>query len=262
MSAGIAIDERQDAFAANLDRAGLFGTLDLEGHEEIVHCADRGSGLRAIIAIHSTALGPALGGVRMRPYQSEHDALDDVLRLSRAMTYKASLAGIDYGGGKSVIIGDPAQRTEALIRMFARFVESLGGRYITAEDVGLAPGDLDLVRSETRWVAGVSPMWGGLGSPSEATAAGVLAAMRAVAERVFGTRSLDGMRVAVMGVGKVGAKLTELLVSEGCRVTIADVDASAAASIAKRHHVALASPARIHTVECDVFAPCALGGIL
>jgi glutamate dehydrogenase/leucine dehydrogenase len=218
--------------------------------------------LRAIIAIHSTALGPALGGVRVRPYRSEAQALADVLQLSRTMTYKAALAGLDHGGGKSVIIADPAHRTEALLRMFARFVDSLGGRYITAEDVGLSPTDVDVMRSETPFVAGCSPAWGGLGSPSDATAAGVVGAMRAAAERRLGARSLEQLHVAVMGAGKVGTKLVERLVAGGARVTVADVDQGAAAAMATQFGVAVTAPDAIHAVECDVFAPCALGGIL
>jgi valine dehydrogenase (NAD+) len=218
--------------------------------------------LQAIIAIHSTLLGPALGGVRLRAYRSEAQALADVLQLSRSMTYKAALAGIDHGGGKAVIIGDPADRTEARFRMFARFVDSLGGRYITAEDVGLSPRDVDVMRSETRYVAGCSEEWGGLGSPSDATADGVLAAMRAAAEHCRGTRSLEHLHAAVMGVGKVGSKLVERLVASGTRVTVADADPAAAAAMTRRFGVAVTEPDVIHAVECDVFAPCALGGIL
>jgi glutamate dehydrogenase/leucine dehydrogenase len=257
-----AVGDCLDALAAGLAGPGVFGALDLAGHEEVIHCADPATQLRAIIAIHSTALGPALGGVRLRPYRSEAQALADVLQLSRTMTYKAALAGLDHGGGKSVIIGDPAHRSEALLRMFARFVDSLGGRYITAEDLGLTLADIDVMRAETPFVAGCSPAWGGIGSPSCATAAGVLAAMRAAVERRLGARSLEQLHVAVMGAGKVGAKVVEGLVADGARVTVADIDPPAAAAMLRQFGVAAAAPETIHAVECDVFAPCALGGIL
>jgi len=257
-----AVGDVRDATAAGLIGPGVFSALDHAGHEEVIHCADPATGLRAIIAIHSTALGPALGGARFRPYRSEAQALADALRLSRAMTYKAALAGIDHGGGKSVIIGDPGHRTEALLRMFARYVDSLGGRYITAEDVGLTLADVDVMRSETPFVAGCSRAWGGLGSPSDATAAGVLAAMRVAVERRLGARSLEELHVAVMGAGKVGARLVEGLVACGAWVTVADIDPPAVAAMVRQFGVAVTTPDAIHAVECDVFAPCALGGVL
>jgi valine dehydrogenase (NAD+) len=250
VSALTAIGDCLDALAAGLAGPGVFGALDLAGHEEVIYCADPATRLRAIIAIHSTALGPALGGARVRAYRSEAQALADVLQLSRAMTYKAALAGVDLGGGKSVIICDPADRTEALLRMFARFVDSLGGRYITAEDVGLSPADVDVMRSETPFVAGCSPAWGGH------------AAIRAAVEQCRGTRSLAHLHVAVMGAGKVGSKLVERLVADGVRVTVADTDPQAAAAMAHQFGVAVTAPEVIHAVDCDVFAPCALGGIL
>src|SRR5205807_1484809 len=170
-------------------------------YEQVVYCHDRPTGLRAIVAVHSTRLGPALGGTRFYPYASEDDALADVLRLARGMTYKSAAAGLDLGGGKAVILGAPATtRSEALIRAYGRFVEALGGRYITAEDVGTTQADMDLIRRETRWVTGVSRSLGGSGDPSAATAYGVLHAMKAVAKAVWGDTDLAGRHVVVSGV--------------------------------------------------------------
>src|SRR2546422_10372662 len=167
-------------------------------------CHDRLSGLQAIIAVHSTTLGPALGGTRFYPYPSEDAALEDVLRLARGMTYKSAVAGLDLGGGKAVVLGDPTKdKTEALMRAYARFVDALGGRYITAEDVGTTQADMDLIRRETRWVTGVSQSLGGSGDPSVATALGLYWAMKAVATTLWGQSSLEGRHVAVQGVGKV-----------------------------------------------------------
>src|SRR5437899_1356494 len=182
--------------------------MDAEDHEQVVHVRDRATGLHAIVAIHSTRLGPALGGTRFRPYPDEAAAVDDVLRLARAMTYKMAVAGLDLGGGKAVILGDPAtDRTEPLIRAYARFIDSLGGRYLTAEDVGTTQADMDLIRQETPHVTGTSRALGGSGDPSPATAVGVLQAIRAVAEHLWGSPALTGRHVAVAGVGKVGSHL-------------------------------------------------------
>ncbi|MEO6121306.1 MAG: Glu/Leu/Phe/Val dehydrogenase dimerization domain-containing protein, partial [Acidimicrobiales bacterium] len=176
----------------------VFGRIEGEGFEQVVFCQDARSGLRAIIAIHSTRLGPALGGTRFHPYEREEDALDDVLRLARQMTYKSAAAGLALGGGKAVILGDPARlRSEALLRAYARFVDGLGGRYITAEDVGTTQDDMDLIRQETPHVGGVSPSLGGSGDPSAATAYGVIRAMEAVAVRLWGARRLAGRHVVV-----------------------------------------------------------------
>src|SRR5579885_1236677 len=188
------------------------------GFEQVVHCHDPGTGLRAIIAIHSTRRGPALGGTRCLAYPSEAAALTDVCRLARGMTYKAAAAGLDLGGGKAVIFGDPARdKTEALLRAYARHVDALGGRYLTAEDVGTTQADMDVVRRETRFVTGVSRELGGSGDPSAATAYGVLWAMKAVALRLWGDTSLAGRHVAVSGVGKVGRALVDHLAEERAR---------------------------------------------
>ncbi|HYD09057.1 MAG TPA: Glu/Leu/Phe/Val dehydrogenase dimerization domain-containing protein, partial [Acidimicrobiales bacterium] len=222
-------------------------------HEDVVWCRDPDSGLRACVAIHSTVLGPSLGGVRFRPYASEDEALTDVLRLSVGMTYKHAACGNDLGGGKSVIIGDPrTDRTPELIRRFGRFVESLGGRYLTAEDVGTTQADMDLIREETTYVTGVT---GGSGDPSPATAWGVLHAMQAVASHLWGSPSLDGRHVVVSGAGKVGRSLVAHLQDAGARVQVADpfVDLPG---------VSMIDPATAHTVECDIFSPNAYGAVL
>ena len=241
----------------------VFERIGADDYEQVVFCHDRGSGLRAIVAVHSTRLGPALGGTRFYPYPSETAALEDVLRLARGMTYKAAAAGLDLGGGKAVILGDPSRdKTEALLRAYARHVDALGGRYLTAEDVGTTQDDMDLVRRETRFVTGTSPELGGSGDPSAATAYGVVWAMKAVAEHLWGDTSLAGRHVALAGVGKVGRVLLGQLVEERARVTVADVS-TAAVEWAMTEYGAEAAPVeKIHAVDCDVYAPCALGGIL
>ena len=232
-------------------------------HEEVVFFHDPPSGLRAIVAIHSTALGPALGGTRFYPFPTEADALRDVLRLARGMTYKAAAAGLDLGGGKAVIIGDPRRdKTEELLRAYGRFIESLGGRYITAEDVGTSREDMDVLRRETRWVTGVSKRLGGSGDPSPVTAYGVFQGFRACAEEALGTSSLDGVRVVVQGAGKVGYSLTKHLVEAGAEVSIADVDVDAIGRAVNELGVDTVEPRKAHAVECDIFAPCALGGVI
>jgi leucine dehydrogenase len=233
------------------------------GYEQVVFCSDDHSGLRAIIAIHSTALGPALGGTRFYPYPSEEDALVDVLRLARGMTYKAAAAGLDLGGGKAVIIGDSRRhKTESLLRAYGRFVETLGGRYITAEDVGTSLNDMDTVRRESRWVTGCSRTYGGSGDPSPVTAYGVLQGIKACALEVFGEPTLKGRTVAVLGVGKVGHALCGYLSGEGARVTIADIDVDNLARAVRDFGVETAPLDKIHALETDIFAPCALGGII
>jgi len=246
------------------DRTDHLGQLDDRdaGHEQVVFCQDRASGLRAIIAIYSTALGPALGGTRFYPYASEDDALADVLKLSRAMAYKAACAGLDLGGGKAVILGNPARdKTEALLRAYGRFVQALGGRYYTACDVGTYVRDMDVIAKESRFVTGRSPEHGGAGDSAVLTAYGVFQAMRAAAEHTWGTPALTGRRVAVEGVGKVGHHLVEHLVQDGARVVVSDVSAAAVGRVlAVQPEVEVADVATLPTVDCDVYAPCALGG--
>jgi len=232
-------------------------------YEEVVFFHDPATELRAIVAIHSTTLGPALGGTRFYPFGSEEEAVRDVLRLARGMTYKAAAAGLDLGGGKAVIIGDPKRiKSEELLRAYGRFIETLGGRYVTAEDIGTDRDDMDMIRRETRYVTGVSPELGGSGDPSPVTAYGVLLGMHACAEEAWGEHSLAGRRVAVQGVGKVGYHLVKHLVDEGAKVIVSDVDVDNLARAVREFGVETADPGAIHAVECDVFAPCALGGVI
>jgi valine dehydrogenase (NAD+) len=234
------------------------------GHEQVVFCQDPASGLKAIIAIWSTALGPALGGTRFYPYATEDDALADVLNLSRAMAYKAACAGLDLGGGKAVIIGDPSLgKTEALLRAYGRMVESLNGRYYTACDVGTYVQDMDVIARETRWVTGRSPEHGGAGDSAVLTAYGVFQGMRAAAEATWGSPSLSGRRVGVAGVGKVGHHLVEHLLEDGASVVVADVSADATKRVTDAHpEVAVVAPDALVNEPMDVYAPCALGGAL
>ena len=241
----------------------VFERVNGDAYEQVVFCEDRPTGLRAIIAIHSTLLGPALGGTRFYPYDSEESALDDVLRLAAGMTYKSAAAGLDLGGGKAVILGDPTvAKTEALLRAFARFVASLGGRYITAEDVGTSQPDMDVIRRETRHVTGVSTSLGGSGDPSAATAFGLVHAMHAVARHLWGDGSLAGRHVVITGVGKVGYNLARHLVEERARVTVADVSEAAVERAVKDLAVEAVPVEVSHAVECDIWSPCALGRAL
>ena len=232
------------------------------GHERLVFCSDPEVGLQAVIAIHSTVLGPGLGGARMWPYASLDEAVVDVLRLSRGMTYKAAATGINLGGAKAVLIGDPKRdKSETLMRAFGRFVDSLGGAYITAEDVGTDTEDMDRVAVETEWVTGVSPEHGGAGDPSPVTAFGVLQGIRASAQRLWGSPALAGRSVAIQGLGSVGGYLAGYLADEGAKLFGCDIDAEAAARAAERG-VEIVAPEQIYDVACDIFAPCALGAIL
>src|SRR5437667_668830 len=245
-----------------LAEMGVFGELG-EEFEEVVFFHDSPSELRGIVAIHSTALGPSLGGTRFYPFRSEEDALRDVLRLSRGMTYKAAAAGLDLGGGKAVIIGDPKRiKSEELLRAYGRFIETLGGRYITAEDIGTARDDMDIIRRETRYVTGVAPEFGGSGDPSPVTAWGVYLGMVACCEEAWQEHSVEGRRVAVQGVGKVGYHLVKHLVENGASVVVSDVDVDTVARAVRDFGMETAEPEKIHAQECDIFAPCVLGGII
>ena len=234
-----------------------------QGHEQVLYAADEGSGLRAIIAIHSTALGPALGGTRFFPYEDEEEALHDVLRLSEAMTYKAAVAGVDTGGGKAVIIGDPeTDRSEALLRAYGRMIASLGGRYITACDVGTVPDDMATILREAPYAVGGPPEEGGSGDSGVSTSLGTFEGIRACAEFLWGTSALEGRHVAVQGVGKVGYRLAHHLAAAGARLTVADVDEDAAAHCAEETGAEVVGADKIHAVDCDIFSPNALGGVL
>ena len=237
----------------------------LRGHEQVVFCSDPGSGLQAIIAIHSTALGPALGGTRCRPYPSVQDALDDVLHLSQAMTLKNALAGLDHGGGKAVIIGDPATcKTEPLLRAYGRFVQGLGGRYVTAGDMGISVADLDVVGRESRFVTGRSVVQGGGGDSGVLTAYGVLQGMRAAATHRWGSPSLASRTVGVVGLGKVGHRLAGLLVAEGARVVAVDTDPAAVDRVRVDYPdiELVETAAQLLSRPLDVLAPCAAGGLV
>jgi valine dehydrogenase (NAD+) len=235
------------------------------GHEQVAFCHDPGSGLRAIIAIFTTALGPALGGTRFFPYPDTGAALSDVLALSKAMAYKNALAGLDHGGGKAVIIGDPARdKSESLLRAYGRFVASLGGRYVTACDVGTYVQDMDVVAHETRFATGRSPADGGAGDSSVLTALGVYQGMRAAGQVRWGTPALEGRLVGISGVGKVGRNLVPLLLDEGAKVVVTDPDAAAVRAVlaAGPSVRAVEGTAELLAEPLDIYSPCALGGAL
>ncbi|MEW5932337.1 MAG: Glu/Leu/Phe/Val dehydrogenase dimerization domain-containing protein [Bacillota bacterium] len=238
----------------------VFSSMDQYDHEQVVFCYDEASGLKSIIAIHDTSLGPALGGCRMWPYRSEEEALWDVLRLSRGMTYKNAAMGLNLGGGKAVILGDPRRdKSEILLRAFGRFVHTLGGRYITAEDVGTTVQDMAVVRYETPYVAGLLEK---SGDPSPATAFGVWRGIKACARWVWGSESLRGRTVAVQGVGKVGSALARHLRDEGAHLVITDVDSERAQGVGRELGAEVVEPEAIYDVPCDIFSPCALGAVV
>lgn len=240
-----------------------FTEMTRRNHEQVVVGYDKETGLKAIIAIHDTTLGRALGGTRMWKYDSEDDALRDVLRLSRGMTYKAAVAGLNLGGGKGVIIGDPRkEKNEILFRAYGRLVEGLGGRYITAEDVGTDVRDMEWVRTETTYVTGISEALGGSGDPSPVTARGVYHGMKACTEHLFDTTSLKGMRVAVQGLGHVGIRLCEFLWQEGAQLIVTDLDHDLVNLAVAKFGARPVSPDEIYGVDAEIFAPCALGSIL
>ncbi|MFJ8731623.1 Leu/Phe/Val dehydrogenase [Streptomyces bauhiniae] len=239
---------------------------DQGGHEQVVLCQDRATGLKAVIAIHSTALGPALGGTRFHPYPNEAAAVADALQLARGMSYKNAMAGLDHGGGKAVIIGDPARdRTEELLLAYGRMVASLGGRYVTACDVGTYVADMDVVARECRWTTGRSPEQGGAGDSSVLTAFGVYQGMRASAQHLWGDPSLRDRVVGIAGVGKVGRHLVGHLLAEGARVVVTDVRTEAVDRIVEAHPAVRRvadTEALIRLEGLDIYAPCALGGAL
>lgn len=240
----------------------IFKEMKTKGHERLLFWNDPDAGLNAAIAIHSTVLGPALGGCRIWPYKNTQEAVQDVLRLSRAMTYKASVCGINFGGGKSVIIGNQPKNREAVFRSFGRFVESLNGIYITAEDVGTSVSDMEIVMSKTRHVAGVSREKGGSGDPSIATATGVYWGIKACLKEIFGSESVNGRTIAIQGVGKVGYYLAEILSNEGARLSLTDIDRSKAEDAIRKLGGEYILPDDIYSLQSDIFSPCALGGIL
>jgi leucine dehydrogenase len=237
-------------------------TLSIPSHEDVLRVTDADAGLRGFIALHSTARGPAAGGLRMRPYASEDEALADVLALSRGMTLKNAAADLPLGGGKAVIIGDPAGKTEAQLRAMGRAIETLGGRYWTAEDMGMSPEDMAVIRQETDHVAGLADGAYASGDPSPRTARGVFYAMRVAAERRLGGRQLEGRGVAVQGLGHVGWHLCKLLRAAGADLVVTDMDPSRAAQAAQTFGAKVVAPDAILTAKADIFAPCAIGGVI
>ncbi len=241
----------------------LFDQIADMGHERVLVCSNPEVGLRAIIALHSTVLGPGLGGVRMWPFESFEEAMVDALRLSRGMTYKAAAAGLNLGGGKAVILGDPKKdKSEALFRAFGRYIESLGGLYITAEDVGTDMEDMEVILTETQWVTGKSPARGGSGDPSPVTAHGVLQGIKAAVRWRFDDADLAGRSVAIQGLGSVGYHLAEYLAAEGAKLFGADIDADQVERAREELGLEPVPLGDILGVDCDVLAPCALGAVL
>ena len=238
----------------------IISQMSTMGHEQVLFCNDSATGLKAIIAIHNTVLGPALGGTRMWAYSNEMEALNDVLRLSKGMTYKNSISGLNLGGGKAVIIGDArTMKSEALFRRFGKFVESLAGNYITAEDVGISPSDMNWVNMETNHVAGLP---GKSGDPSPVTAYGVYMGMKACAKVQFGSDSLEGKTIAVQGVGHVGEYLVKHLAAEKANVVITDIHEETLKRVANQYGVKVVAPSEIYDVPMDIYAPCAMGATI
>tara|TARA_B100001146_G_C16201073_1_gene444684 strand:- start:2206 stop:3306 length:1101 start_codon:yes stop_codon:yes gene_type:complete len=238
----------------------VFGQASFDEHEQVVFCNDKDTGLKAIIGIHNTVLGPALGGTRMWQYTSEWEALNDVLRLSRGMTFKSAITGLNLGGGKAVIIGDAkTQKTPELMIRFGEFVHSLGGKYITAEDVGMKTEDMDLVRTVTPYVTGISEEKGGAGNPSPITAFGVFMGMKAAAKHAFGSDLLEDRVIYVQGIGNVGESLVEHLSNEGAQVYISDINQDRLEEVRDKYGVNIYGGKNLYAEEMDIYAPCALG---
>ncbi|WP_044398940.1 Glu/Leu/Phe/Val dehydrogenase [Lacinutrix sp. Hel_I_90] len=241
----------------------VFGQLSFDDHEQIVFCNDKDTGLKAIIGIHNTVLGPALGGTRMWNYANEWEALNDALRLSRGMTYKSAITGLNLGGGKAVIIGDAkTQKSPELMLRFGEFVHSLSGKYITAEDVGMETSDMDLVRTVTPYVTGISESIGGAGNPSPITAYGVFMGMKAAAKFKFGTDVLEGKSVIVQGIGHVGESLVEHLTNEGANVIISDINEARLEEVSKKYNATIYRGKDLYSEAVDIYAPCALGATI
>ena len=241
----------------------VFGQLSFDNHEQIVFCNDKDTGLKAIIGIHNSVLGPALGGTRMWNYTNEWEALNDILRLSRGMTYKSAITGLNLGGGKAVIIGDAkTQKTPELMHKFGEFVHSLSGRYITAEDVGMVTADMDTVRDVTPYVTGISEARGGSGNPSPVTAYGVYMGMKAAAKYQFGSDKLDGKKVLVQGIGHVGETLVDYLTKEGALVQITDINFDRLIEISAKYGATIFNGDDLYSADVDIYAPCALGATI
>jgi leucine dehydrogenase len=241
----------------------VFGQISFDGHEQVVFCNDKDTGLKAIIGIHNTVLGPALGGTRMWNYANEWEALNDVLRLSRGMSFKSSISGLNLGGGKAVIIGDAkSQKTPELMRKFGEYVHSLSGKYITAEDVGMETKDMDTVREVTPYVTGISEEKGGSGNPSPITAYGVFMGLKAATKYRFGSDNLEGKKVLVQGIGHVGEVLVQHLTESGALVTIADINEERLNQVGSKYGAKIFTGADLYSAEVDIYAPCALGATI
>ncbi|GIO21853.1 Glu/Leu/Phe/Val dehydrogenase [Oceanobacillus sp. J11TS1] len=241
----------------------IFSYLEKYDYEQLLFCQDKHSGLKAVIAIHDTTLGPALGGTRMWTYNSEADAIEDALRLAKGMTYKNAAAGLDLGGGKTVIIGDPKKdKNPEMFRAFGRFIQGLNGRYITAEDVGTSEFDMDQIALETDYVTGVSSYSGTSGNPSPVTALGIYQGMKATAKEAFGSESLEGKVIAVQGVGNVAYHLCKLLHDEGAELVVTDINKDAVKRAQVDFNAKAVDPDDIYDVDCDIYAPCALGATI
>lgn len=241
----------------------LFAAMERDDYEEVLFCQDKASGLKAIIAIHDTTLGPALGGTRMWTYATEEEAVVDALRLAKGMTYKNAVAGLNLGGGKTVILGDPKKdKNEAMFRAFGRYIQGLNGRYITAEDVGTTEEDMDIIHQETDFVTGISATYGSSGNPSPATAFGVYQGMKAAAKAAFGSDSLTGRTVAVQGVGNVSFTLCKYLHEEGARLIVTDINKEAVSRAVEAYGATAVDPDEIIKADCDIYAPCALGATI
>jgi len=246
----------------NVREGSIYGQITSLGHEQLVFCYDEPTGLKALIGIHNTVLGPALGGTRMWNYASEEEAITDVLRLSRGMTFKAAISGLNLGGGKAVIIGDPKLKSEAFLRRFGRFVESLGGRYITAEDVNMKTSDMEYIAMETKHVTGLPDVKGGGGDPSPVTAYGTYLGMKAAAKKAYGSDSLNGKKVAVQGIGQVGKYLVNYLIKENAEVYITDIYEDKLKEVAKESGATVVDSKLIYDIDMDIYAPCALGATI
>jgi leucine dehydrogenase len=241
----------------------VFSEMETMGHEQVVVCNDTDTGLKAIIAIHNTVLGPSMGGTRMWAYSSDQEAWTDALRLSRGMTLKNSIAGLNLGGGKAVIIGEASKlKNEALMRRFGKFVNSLGGKYWTAEDVNMSTRDMEYVRMETPYVTGMPESRGGGGDPSPVTAYGVYMGMKAAAKKAFGSESLEGKKIIVQGAGNVGTYLIDYLTREKATVLVSDMSDKKLAHVANTYGAKLLPLNEVYNTPCDIYAPCALGGTL
>ncbi|AUJ26322.1 MULTISPECIES: Leu/Phe/Val dehydrogenase [Virgibacillus] len=241
----------------------LFRYMEQDDYEQVVFCQDKNSGLKAIIVIHDTTLGPALGGTRMWTYETEADALEDALRLAKGMTYKNAAAGLNLGGGKTVIIGDPKQdKNPEMFRAFGRYIQGLNGRYITAEDVGTTVQDMDTIHMETDFVTGISPESGSSGNPSPVTGYGVYKGMKAAVKEAFGDDSLTGKTVAVQGIGNVAYALCEHLHKEGANLVVTDINEQAVQRAVEAFNAKAVKPDAIYDVDCDIYAPCALGATI